>query len=215
MRGFPGISDDGREPARLEAFSDAVIAIAMTLLVLEIKVPAHDEDHRLWSQLGDLWPSYLGFLLSFVVIGIMWANHHELFSFVSRVDRWLVLLNLHFLLCIAFIPFPTGVLAEYLGHTGEGTAIQFYAGSMFVCAVVYNLLWMYPRRAGLISPDADPTGVRNLTRAFTFGPPTYLFALVLAFIWPVGSLIVQALLALSYLIPPRWFDRKRSSASRV
>ena len=105
---------------RIEAFSDGVFAIAITLLVLEIRVPhvldagAGAEPTSLAAALLDLWPSYFGYVFSFVTIGIYWANHHHIFSLYQRTDHYFVLLNVLFLLFISFVPFPTAVLAEYI-----------------------------------------------------------------------------------------------------
>ena len=215
MRGpFGRGLDPGRETARIEAFSDGVIAIAITLLVLEIRVPEREEGHDLSSGLPDLWPSYVGFALSFVIIGIIWANHHEMFGFIERANRTLVLLNLLFLLCVGFLPFPTALLAEYLSHEGERTAVEVYSGWMLATALSFCLLWWYPRRAGLISPIADPRAVSNMVRSFRIGPPSYVAAFLISFVSTWASLILLALLALAYLIPPSWLDRSPESAAQ-
>src|SRR5215204_395967 len=123
-------SDDHRETARLEAFSDGIIAFAITLLVLEIRVP-HLEGatpESLWSALRDLWPNYLGYLISFATIGIMWANHHTIFRLITRTSHYLILTNLLFLLCLAFLPFPTALLTHTLGHPDERVGIIVYSG---------------------------------------------------------------------------------------
>jgi uncharacterized membrane protein len=197
----------GRETDRLEAFSDAIIAIAITLLVLEIHVPERHEggesNNTLWHELGDLWPSYLGFAISFVVIGIMWVNHHEIFRYIARTSHNLLILNTIFMFCIALAPFPTAVLAEYLGHDGEKTATIVYQGWFVVTAIAYNMLWRYPRKAGLLAEDADPVAVAQITRRFNFGPPTYLLAFLVAFISPAISLILSAGLAVLYALPQR------------
>jgi uncharacterized membrane protein len=104
---------------RIEVFSDGVFAIAITLLVLEIKVPqlhgaANGHANSLGSALLNLYPSYFGYVFSFLIIGVYWANHHYIFSLYKRSDHVSVLLNIFFLMCIAFLPFPTAVLAEYL-----------------------------------------------------------------------------------------------------
>ena len=197
----------GRATDRLEAFSDAIIAIAITLLVLEIHVPERHEEggsnSKLWHELGDLWPSYLGFVISFVVIGIMWANHHEIFRYIGRTSHGLITLNTIFLFCIALAPFPTALLAEYLRHDGEKTATIVYQGWFLVTAIAYNILWRYPRKAGLIAEDADPIAVAEITRRFNFGPPTYLIAFLAAFISPAISLLISAGLAVLYALPQR------------
>lgn len=196
----------GRDTDRLEAYSDAIIAIAITLLVLEIHVPErHDGagDGALWHELGQLWPSYLGFAISFTVIGIMWINHHEIFRYIRCANHSLMLLNTLFLFLIAMAPFPTALLAEYLGHDGERTATIVYTGWSLAIAIVYNILWRYPRRAGLIEESADPAVIAQISRRFNFGPPIYAFAFILAFISPTAALLVPAGLAVLYALPQR------------
>ena len=192
---------DGRDTNRLEAFSDGVIAIAITLLVLEIRVPEAHGAAELWRALRELWPAYLGYVISFLIIGIMWANHHTIFRYISRTDHYLVVINLLLLLCIAFIPFPTALLAEYLGHPEEQVGGIVYSGAFFVTALVYNLLWLYPRRAGLLDPNTDPRAVRRITSRFRLGPPTYLLAFLLSFVSTEASLLVLFLVALLYVLP--------------
>src|SRR4051812_42809797 len=99
---------------RLETFSDAVIAIAITLLILEIRVPNVEDASaaELWQELRALWPNYLGFLISFVTLGVMWANHCAIFRYIARTNQIFTLINLFLLLCIAFIPFPTALMAD-------------------------------------------------------------------------------------------------------
>lgn len=194
-----------RDTSRLEAFSDGVIAIAITLLVLEVRVP-HLEDtgdgRELWAALRDLWPAYLGYVLSFTIIGIMWANHHAVFRLVGRVNHGLVVTNTLFLMLVAFLPFPTALLAEYLTHEGEETAVRVYSGWLLVTALSYYLLWWYiSGRGHLLSPTADPVAVRTITRRFRAGPPSYILAFALSFIYPPASLALLGLLALLYLLP--------------
>jgi len=200
-----GTTTRGRDTDRLETFSDGVIAIAITLLVLEVRVPHLEEGEggaELWEQLGHLWPSYLGYLISFVTIGIMWANHHEIFRHIARTNHYLILSNTLFLLCIGFLPFPTALLAEYLGKEGERVAVVVYSGWFLVTALAYNFLWRYPSHARrLIAPDADTSAVDSITRRFRLGPPSYLLAFVLAWIYPPASLALIALLALLYTLP--------------
>ena len=187
----------GRDTVRLEAFSDAVIAIAITLLVLEIQVPHVEHGGELWSALGGLWPSYIGYLLSFIMIGIMWANHHNIFKHIERADHYLVLINLLLLLTIGFFPFTTALLAEYLGKEGERTAVIVYSGSFFLSACDYNLLWFYASwRGRLLAPDTDPAIASKISKSYRLGPPTSLLAFGLAFVFPPASLMLLGLLAL-------------------
>jgi uncharacterized membrane protein len=199
------VASDTRDTNRLEAFSDGVIAIAITLLVIEIHVPGLEKTNdgrHLWAMLWELWPSYLGYLLSFIVIGIMWANHHNIFKYIDRVDHYLILINTLFLLFVGFVPFTTGLLAEYLNHDGEKTATIIYMGWFLATALVYNLLWRYASRWGkLIDPNADPAAIATITRRFSYGPPSYAFAFIVAFIYPPAALAIFAVLALLYALP--------------
>jgi uncharacterized membrane protein len=194
-----------RDTNRLEAFSDGVIAIAITLLVLEVHVPDPSEissNRELWQALKDLWPEYVGYLLSFIVIGIMWANHHNIFKHISNTDHNFIVINTLLLLCIGFVPFTTDLLAEYLGEPGEKTAMLVYAGWFTFTACIYNLLWRYPQRhKSLLMPDADEAEVRAITRRFNFGPPLYFVTFLLALVSVYASLIVIGLLAVLYLLP--------------
>jgi uncharacterized membrane protein len=198
---------ESSETTRLEAFSDAVIAIAMTLLVIEIHVPDledTEEGLHLWSELWHLWPSFLGYAISFIVIGIMWANHHNIFNVIDHVDQPLIIINTFFLLFVCFIPFTTALLAKYLTHEGEKTATLVYTGWFLVTALSYNLLWRYASTNNrLIDPEADPVVVSNITRRFNLGPPTYAACFLLAFIYPPASIAIFALLAVLYALPNR------------
>src|SRR5436189_5553587 len=126
-------------PSRVEAFSDGVFAIAITLLILEIRVP-HGE-HGLWEELLALWPSYIAFLMSFVVILIMWVNHHELLRMAKAVNYPFLFANGLLLLSVTFVPFPTAVLAAHLGTPEAKTAVAFYSGTFVVNALSWNLLF--------------------------------------------------------------------------
>lgn len=196
----PGAESD---TTRLEAFSDGVIAIAITLLVLEIRVPEEAESaSALWAGLRDLWPAYLGYLISFATIGIMWANHHTIFRLITRTSHYLILFNLLFLLCLAFLPFPTALLTHTLGHPDERVGIIVYSGAFLVTALAYNLLWSYAAsRAPALMPDAAPQAIQSITRRFRLGPPAYAIAFALAFVNTTASLIVLAAIALTYVLP--------------
>jgi uncharacterized membrane protein len=189
---------------RLETFSDAVIAIAITLLVLEIRVPHLEEGspEELWEALRQLWPNYLGFLISFVTVGVMWANHCAIFRYIERTNHIFTLINLFLLLCIAFIPFPTALMADYLGHPAQAVGLIVYSGTFVVTAVAFNLVWFYASRGNrLLDPAADPVAVTSISRRFLLGPPTYLLAFILAFFNATASLVVLIALTIAYVIP--------------
>jgi TMEM175 potassium channel family protein len=193
------------ETGRIEAFSDGVIAIAITLLVLDIKVPRDlPESVSLLGALLAQWPSYFAFATSFATIGIMWINHHRMFSLIQRADQMLLVLNGLLLMCITIVPFPTSLLAEYLGESQERTAALVYSGTFFVTAIVFNVLWRYASHKNrLIDPRSDPAAVRGISRQYAFGPLVYLAAFVLAFFSATASLALNMLLALFFAIPAR------------
>ena len=124
---------------RLEAFSDGVLAIAATLLVIEIHAPPHEPGVSLASALWDQWPSYVAYVVSFMQIGVIWLNHHRMFQTVRAVDGTLLLLNLLLLMWVALIPFPTAVVADYLqdGGSAATTAMALYGGVMLLTAISF------------------------------------------------------------------------------
>jgi uncharacterized membrane protein len=134
--GEAGQAMSAKETARIEAFSDGVFAMAITLLILEIKVPHHSETGAgLGAQLLRQWPSYVAFLTSFATIGIMWINHHRLFTHIERSNHALLILNGLLLLGITVVPFPTAVVAEYIGHEGQQVAAMVYTGTFLTIAI--------------------------------------------------------------------------------
>jgi uncharacterized membrane protein len=195
----------GRGPERLEAFSDGVFAIAITLLVLDIRIPSGAElasPDALVAALGALWPSYLGYGLSFVTVGIMWMNHHNLLRYVRRVDHGLLLANLLLLVVVGFIPFPTALLAATLGQPGEQIGVLVYSASFAAIAVGFNVLWYQARRTGgLLRPEADPAAIAAITRSYRLGPPGYAVSFVLALINPALGMAVLIGLVILYVLP--------------
>ena len=146
-------SPETGNPERLGAFCDGVFAIAITLLILEIGVPAADAVARegLWHELAGRWPSYGAYALSFVIIGIMWANHHNIFRYIGRSNHVFVMLNIALLMGTAFLPYPTAVLAAYLPVPGARTAATvLYAGATLIAFVnVWASLGIHALLAGL------------------------------------------------------------------
>jgi uncharacterized membrane protein len=192
---------------RLETFSDGVFAIAATLLVLEIGVTASD-GHDLGSALLHIWPSYLAYATSFLIIGIIWINHHHTVSLMSRVDRMFLFINLVFLLVVAFIPFPTRLVAEYLHKPGEREAVLAYAITMLLMAVLYNIWWQYARRGRrLIREDVSDASLRAVDRAFDPGVIAYAIVVGLVFVKPLVAVLVTLALAIFYLPSAALFDR--------
>jgi len=186
-------------PARLEAFADGVFAIAATLLILN--VDAQVTDGNLGDNLLHIWPSYLAYAVSFVTIGIMWINHHTVMSQLGKVDRRFLVATVGLLMCIAFVPFPTRLVAENIRGDNAEPAALAYGFTMVATAIMFNITWFYASRGKrLLRPDADPAVVSGLNRAYLPGPWIYLAATLIAFASPVASVIVFLALALFYVV---------------
>ncbi|MFL5800940.1 MAG: TMEM175 family protein [Roseiflexaceae bacterium] len=200
-----GEAEQSKETGRVEAFSDGVFAIAITLLVLDIKVPRDlPESTRLLDALLALWPAYFAFVTSFATIGIMWINHHRLFTLIKRSDQMLLVLNSLLLLGITFVPFPTALLSEYIGEPDQQIAALVYSGTFVLTAICFNLLWRYASHKNrLLDPRSDPLAVHAISRQYAFGPLLYLVAFGLAFVSGVASLALNLLLALFFALPAR------------
>jgi len=194
--------------ARLEAFSDGVFAIAITLLVLEFSVDAATQD--LGKELVHIWPSYLAYVTSFLTIGVIWVNHHSLFNYVAHVDRALLFVNTLLLLVVAFTPFPTRLIAEFLREgDNEQTAALTYGIVFVIMAVIFQVLWRWMATGRrLIRPEVPQEELDDITRTFAPGIPIYLGATLVALVSPLASIILYLAIALFYALPPSLYRRK-------
>src|SRR3954452_11047385 len=188
---------------RIEAFSDGVFAIAITLLVLEIHVP-EDAENGLGQALIDQWPAYASYIVSFFVIGIIWVNHHAVFDHLQRADRPLLFLNLLLLLFVAVLPFPTNLLATYMqeGGADERVAAVVYSGTMTGMGLAFGALWTYASRHGrLLGETLSPAEIQRLTRRFPAASRFSLLARLFALVSAPACLALNALLAIYYALP--------------
>lgn len=195
------------DPGRLEAISDGVIAIAITLLVLAIGVPTAEEtasNRDLWTHLAQLWPSFVGFLISFVTIAVIWMIHDRLFHRLARVNHQLIVANMALLIVIVFLPFPTAVLAEHLNHDGERAATIFYSGSVLFGVLTFALLWRVAKSNDgyLLKESTSQMEIAILDRRVHRALVLYAAAFVLSFLVPLLSLALIAALCLFYLLGP-------------
>ena len=194
---------------RLEAFSDGVFAIAITLLVLEIAVPHVEDPDELGQALLDLWPSYLAYATSFLTIGIMWINHHSVFRQLGEIDHRFLFANLGLLMCISFVPFPTTLLADYAWGGGGTSAAVAYGITLTITALFFNLLWRYAAwNRRLIREDADPREIDGISRAYLPGPFMYGLATVVAFLSAEASAALFLAIALFYVGSSSFFGRE-------
>ncbi len=191
---------------RIEAFSDGVFAIAITLLVLGVHVP-HAADGQLGGALLRAWPSLISYVVAFAVIGLMWTSHHTMFSYIVRVDRWLVLLNLGHLMCVAFVPFPTSLLAEYARDTSnERAAAIAVSVTLTLAGIFYNAIWAYAARDHRhLTSTLNREEAAALGRRYRLGPVLFGLTIPIAWVSPTTALFSYALLALFYAVAPsRW-----------
>jgi uncharacterized membrane protein len=203
----------GLSPRRLEALADGIFAIAMTLLVLELRVPEVTGPGDLASRLVDLWPRFATFFISFVVLGVYWFAHHQTFYFLVRVNRTLVWLSILFFLGAVLIPFVASLLGSY---PLDPVALGLYGAVLGLVAIVGYVIWWYiTGDRGLIDEKLDPDLVRKVHRWIGAGPSIMPVAIGMAFVAPVVSLLIYlALPALFVLFNPvdSYLERLRQSA---
>jgi uncharacterized membrane protein len=191
--------------ARFEAFSDGVFAIAATLLILELSAtPGADLGHELLH----LWPSYLAYVTSFLTIGIIWMNHHHTVSLLARTDRTFQFLNILLLLTIAFLPFPTKLVAQNLGNDGEKAAALVYGATFVLMASLHLIWWRYARTdRRLVAEGVPDSALRAVDRAYLPGVPMYGLVFVVAFFSPLAAVFITFAIAAFYLPSAALFDR--------
>jgi uncharacterized membrane protein len=183
-----------KETTRVEAFSDGVFAIALTLLILEIKVPDLKDfstNEKLLTALIGLWPSYFAFILSFCAVLIMWINHHGFFKYLRKIDPAFLFANGFLLLMVTFINFPTAVLARYIDTPAFNIASAFYCGSMVLISIAYNLLWFSAAfKRKLVKDEITDGLIVKIRNAYWFGFFVYLTAFAISFSMPLTGLII-------------------------
>jgi uncharacterized membrane protein len=188
-------------PGRLEAFADGVFAIAATLLILNVDGQIPGDVTNLGASILHIWPSYLAYAVSFVTIGIMWVNHHTVMAQVGRTDRRFLFANIGLLMCIAFVPFPTRLVAEHIRGSGARDAALVYGFTMVATAIMFNVTWFYASaRRRLLRPDADAAVVSGLSRRYLPGPWIYLGATLIAFLSPTASVVLFLAIAAFYVL---------------
>jgi len=197
------VREQSSDKSRLETFSDGVMAIAITLLVLDVRVPPHDAEHSLAHALAVQWPSYAAYATSFLVIGIIWVNHHQMFKLFAKTNYQFLILNILFLMVLSFIPFPTALVADALKE-GEGLTVAtvVYSGTMFLMAVMFNVLWLYAAKGRrLLAAHVSEGAIARGTRSYRLGPILYLGIMLIALVSPNVSLALLAAFALYWLLP--------------
>ena len=190
---------------RVEAFADGVFAIAATLLILDVVATGSP----LSEELIRIWPSYAAYVVTFVLIGVAWVNHGTLLGLVDKTDRTFLILNIFLLTTIAFLPFPTRLLAAHLLDEDAEAATLAYGLTLLVTSLLFNALWFYGvLRRGLLSPDVDEHVVQGISRSYVPGPFIFLGASAVAFVSPLVSAAIFTLATFFYLVESSLFARR-------
>lgn len=196
-----GAQADRGDSGRLEAFSDGVLAIAVTLLILDVRVD-QQPGQSLAEALHHALPEIGAYAASFLQIGIIWVNHHSLFRVIERVDQLLLLLNLLLLGCVSFLPLPTRLVAQHTTGADARTAVLLYGGTLAASSVAFNLIWRHLTRAQLLIPGVSAAFKRDVDIRYLAGFGAYTAATLLALLSPLLALVLTVLLALVFVFGP-------------
>jgi uncharacterized membrane protein len=191
------------EKGRLEAFSDGVLAVAITLLALDIRVPVHSGEHLAQSLL-DQWPVYVAYLTSFLTIGIIWINHHAAIRRLREIDHAILTINLLLLMSVCVLPFTTSLMAAYLlASHGEGLAAGVYSGSFLIMGLIFLVFNRHVLRdkPHLLEPTLGEPARRMILRRSVAGLVPYALATALAAISPYVTLAICSAVACYYALP--------------
>ena len=196
-----GVRRTGLGATRMEAFSDGVFAIAITLLVLEIGIPEGTEGDLL-QALVDQWPSYLAYLVSFSTIGAIWLKHSVITDYLDGVTSMFIRLNLLLLLVISFLPFPTRLVAEHINaEEDERVAVTVYGLNLLLASALVTVLWRYAVAEGLIRRDATSAELAGLGKALTPSLAGYVVLIVAGLFLPVLAVIGYLAIAVYIVVP--------------
>jgi uncharacterized membrane protein len=189
---------------RMEAISDGVFAVAMTLLVLDLAIPFTRGSGDLAGALVDEWPGYLGFLVSFATIGAIWLGHNTMTEYLDHVNPVMLRLNLLLLFFVCLLPFATGLLAEFINtERAERVASVVYGIMLLLCSVLLSAVWRYAVHAKLVAPDLDDDEISLLTSRLTPGLGVYVLLIVIGLFFPKVSVFGYLAVAVFLLLPFR------------
>jgi uncharacterized membrane protein len=187
-----------KETARIEAFSDGVFAISVTLLVLELHVPEikeGDTSIHLLEQLKLQWPGYIAFVISFFSIFIIWVNHHKVFKQIYKRNTGLMFANGLILFLVSLVSFPSALLARFFLTDSKQLSVTIYTGLFVLINLAFNLLWQQATSdKKLLRPGISDAAIMQLRNNYLYGFPTYLTAFVLSFFYPDLALLICVLL---------------------
>jgi len=187
-----------KETGRIEAFSDGVFAIAVTLLVLELHVPElkdGDTPVHLLEELKVQWPGYIAFIISFFSIFIIWVNHHKVFKQIYRRNTGLMFANGLVLFLVSLVSYPSALLARFFLSDSKQLSVTIYTGLFVLINLAFNLLWQQATSdKKLLRPGISDAAIRQLRNNYLYGFPTYLAAFVVSFFYPDLALSICVLL---------------------
>lgn len=194
---------------RLEAFSDGVFAVVITLLVLDLRLPPETAPLPLLQRLWLIWPKLSAYAITFAITGIYWVGHHSLFTLIRRVDRNLMWMNLYLLMCVSFIPFPASVMGV---DPKDPLAIRLYAISLVAVGLGYVLIWGYASNCRrLIRADLEPAVIRIAWARCAVAPVVYAAAFLASWLHPWVSLSLFLVVPALYILPSRFDPRQFKS----
>ena len=179
--------------SRIEAFSDGIFGVAITLLAIDLKAPVLEliSNHNLLESILERWPEYLAVLSSFASVLLMWMSHHEVFRKVAKVDVSLMLANGLLLLLIIGVPYPTSIMARYILTDAAQYAAAFFAGYSVLVNLAFRILWLVvSRNRRLLKQSVSEKTITTFTRAMSMGLPVYFIIALVAFISPLGSVLL-------------------------
>ena len=197
----------GLTATRIQAFSDGVFSIVITLLVIDLKIPqlAGESTGELGSRLFELWPKLLSYVLSFIIVGVYWVMHHHVFHYIQRTDRIALWLNIFFLMSVAFVPFPTALLGEYGGNQ---LVVIIYGVNVMVARILLLVLWLYAtHRHALVNAELKQTTIQFLTRLIVVPVGIYILAIGLSFWNPRLSLALYIFVPVAFSILPNRLNK--------
>jgi len=184
---------------RLESFSDGVFSVAITLLVLNIVIPAQTTSDTLSATLMSLWPTIITYVVTAILVGIFWICHHIMFKFIVKADRNLFLLNIFLLVCVGALPFAASIIAKFPFNS---SAVVTYGAVLFLVSITYVGVWKYARVHGnLTSELLTPEIARIATLAISIAPIGYAIAILISLINPAYGLMMYLIIPLVYALP--------------
>lgn len=193
-----------KETVRIESFSDAVFAIAITLLVLDLRAPNPNiikNSGELLFFLKEQWTSYLAFTLSFFSIFIMWVNHHKIFKQIYSRNTAIMFANGLILFLVTSVSYPTAILALFFDGKASNIAVAFYTGIFVLINISYNLLWyIATNNRSLLRPEITNSGIKKIRNNYLYGLPTYLIAFMLSFQFPIIALGINMVLLIFWAV---------------